>query len=73
MVENTPIFNLNLQEQTRLNYNQESNAKSQKWDKLITDKKSVMKIILEQCDEDTRAEIVLDISYDDNMKAGETH
>ena len=30
-----------------------------------------MKIILDQCDEDTRAEIALDSSYEDNMKAGE--
>ena len=71
MVENTPIFKSNLQEQTRLNHDQESNANSQKWDKLITNKKSVIKIILDQCDKNTRVEITLNSSYEDNMKAGE--
>ena len=47
IVENTPIFNSNLQEQSHLNYNQKSNKKSKKWDKLITDKKSVINIILD--------------------------
>ena len=62
-VENTLIFNSNLQEQYGLNYDHESNTKSQKLDKLIADKKSVMKIILNQCDEDTRAEIALSSSH----------
>ena len=30
-----------------------------------------MKIILDQCDEDTRAKIALDPSYEDNMKTGD--
>ena len=59
MVENTPISNPYLQEQHRLDYNQELTTKSHEWDKLIADKKSVMKIILDQCDEDTRAESAL--------------
>ena len=45
--------------------------KSQEWDQLIAKKKSVMKIVLDQCNEDARAEIALDSSYEDNMKAGE--
>ena len=44
---------------------------SQEWDELIANKKSVMKIILDRCNENTRAEIVLDSPYKDNMKAGE--
>ena len=67
MVENTPIFNSNPQDQQRLDYNHESNVKSQEWDKLITNKKSDMKIILDQCDELTKAEINMDLSYKDNM------
>ena len=46
MVENTPIFNPNLQEQSRLNYNQKSKMKFQKWNELIADKKFAMHIIL---------------------------
>ena len=71
MVDNTPIFNSNPQEQHRLDYNQESNAKYQERDKLIANKKLVMKIILDQCDEDTKVEITLGPSYEDNLKAGE--
>ena len=71
MVENTPIFKPNLQEQTRLNYNQEPKIKFQKCDKLITDKKFVMKIILDRCDEETRVEIALNSSYEDIMETRE--
>ena len=45
--------------------------KSQKWDKLIANKKSVIKIIPVQCDEETKAEIITDSSYEDNMKTGD--
>ena len=71
MVEITPIYKSNLQEQSCLSYDQELNMKSQKWNKLITDKKSVMKIILNRYDEYTRREITLDSSYEDNLKVGE--
>ena len=70
MVEITPIHNSNPQEQSPLNYDQESSTKSQKWNKLIVDKKSVLKIILNQCNEDTRVEIALSSSYEDNLEAG---
>ena len=50
MVENTPIFSLNPQDQQHLDYNHELTVKSQEWDELIANKKSVMKIILDQCD-----------------------
>ena len=65
MVENTPTFNPNPQDQQRLDYSQELIGKSQDWDELIANKKSVMKIILDQQNEDTRAEIVLNSSYED--------
>ena len=67
MEENNPILKSNFQEQTRLNHDQELNATSQKWDRLITDKKSIMKIILDQCNEDTRVEIAIIIGslYED--------
>ena len=45
--------------------------KSQKWNKLIANKKSVMNIILNRCDKDTRAEITLGSSYQDNIQVGE--
>ena len=71
VVENTPISNLYPRVQHRLNYNLELTTKSYEWDKLISKKKSVMERILDRCDEDTRAEIALDSSYEDNLKGGE--
>ena len=71
MVENTPIFNSNPKKQHCLDHVQESKTKSQEWDKLIANKKSVIKIILDQCDEDIRGEIALGPSYENNFKAEE--
>ena len=71
MVENTLIFNLNPQDQQRLGYNHESILKSQEYDKLIANKKSVMKIIHDLCNEETKAEIVINSSYKDNIKTGD--
>ena len=45
--------------------------KLQEWNKIIADKKSVMMIILNQCDKATRVEIALGSSYKDNLEAGE--
>ena len=45
--------------------------KLQKWNELIADKKFVMTIILNQCDEDIRGEISLGSSYVDNLETGE--
>ena len=71
MVENIPISNPYLQVQHHLDYNQEWTTKSHELDKLIANKKSVMEIILDQCNVDTRAEIALSTPYEDDLKAGE--
>ena len=71
MVEIPPIFNPNLQEKACLKYDQESKMKFKKWNKLIVDKKFVITIIFNQWNEDTRAEIALEFSYEDNFEAGE--
>ena len=69
--ENTLIFNLNPQDQQRLNYNHELIVKSQEWDKLIANKKYVIKIILDLCNEETKADIAINLSYKKNMKTGD--
>ena len=71
MVETTPIFNPIFKEQSCLSYDDESKMRMQKWNKRIADKKSVINIILNRCDEDTRAEIALGFSYEVNLEAGE--
>ena len=45
--------------------------KSQEWDELIANKESVMKIILDLCSEETRAEIATNSSYKNNIKTGD--
>ena len=45
MVEKTHNFDANLQKQLLSEYNQNSKIKTQKWAKLIADKKSLMTII----------------------------
>ena len=69
MVENPPIFNPNIQEQSWLNYNQELKLKLQELNTIITDKKSLMSMILNQCNEATGAKIALSSFYEDNFEA----
>ena len=45
--------------------------KLQEWNKLIADKKSIMTIIFNQCNEDTRAKIAFGSLYEDNLEVGE--
>ena len=63
MVENTPIFNSNPKDQQRINYNHELIVNSQEWDKYIANKKIVMEIIFDLCDEETKIEIAINSSY----------
>ena len=68
-VEDTPISNPYPQVHHRSDHNQGSSTRSHEWNKLIADKKLVMELILDQCDEATRAEITLGKSHEDNMMA----
>ena len=45
--------------------------KSQECDKHIANKQTVMNIILDLCDEETKAEIGINSSYEDNTKIGD--
>ena len=45
--------------------------KSREWDEYIANKKTVMKIILDLYDEETKTEIAINSSYKENMKAGD--
>ena len=71
MVEKSPIFNSNLQEQVLSDYDQQSKLKLQEWDKLIANKKSLITIISQQCHNITRTEIALGASYKNDLEAGE--
>ena len=59
MVEITPISNTNPQVLYHSDRNEGSFSRSHEWDKLIANKKSIMELILSQCDETTGGEITL--------------
>ena len=69
-VENTPISSTNPQVPHHPDRNEGSFSRSHEWDKLIADKKSVMELILNQCDKATREEITLGQSPEHDMMAG---
>ena len=72
MVEKTYIFDANLQKQLLSEYDQKSKIKSQKWAKLIADKKSLTTIIYGQCYDATRTNIVPGGTYEADLEAGNT-
>ena len=65
------VFNSNLQEQLLLDYNQESKLKLQECNKLIANKKSLMTIILKQCNVTTITKKFLGVSCEDYLEARE--
>ena len=59
MVEMTPISNTNPRVSHHSVRSKGTSSRSHEWDKHITDKKSIMALILSQCDETTRGEMTL--------------
>ena len=59
MVEMTPISNTNPQASYHSDRSEGLSSRSHEWDKHITDKKSIMELILSQCNETTRGEMIL--------------
>ena len=59
MVEMTPISNTNPQVVHHSERNEGLSSRSHEWDKYIADKKSIMEVILSQCDETTRGQMTL--------------
>ena len=62
MVEKSPIFDSNLQEQVLLDYGQALKLKLQELGKIIADKKALMTIIFKQCNNVTKTKIALGAS-----------
>ena len=59
MVDYTPISYVNLQVPHHSDHNEGLFSRSHEWDELIVDKKSILELILNRCDEATREEIIL--------------
>ena len=70
MVENIPISNSYPQVQHHPDHNQGLFTRSHEWNKLITDKKSLIELTLDQCDKATRVEITLGQLPEDDVIAG---
>ena len=71
VVEVIPISNTNPQVSHHYDRNEGSFSRSHEWDKLITDKKSKMELILSRCDETTtREEITLGQSPEYDVMTG---
>ena len=70
MVEVTPISNTNPQLLHHFDCNEGPSSRSQEWDKHIADKKSIMEVILSQCDGTTRAEMTLGKSPEYDLMTG---
>ena len=70
IVEYTPISNMNPLVPQHSDRDEGAFSKSYEWDKLIADKKSIMELILNRCDEATREEITLGQSPEYDVMAG---
>ena len=62
MMERTHVFDAKLQKE-RLSKYKDSKNKSQKYTKVLTDKKALITIIFGQCDEATKTKIALGATY----------
>ena len=73
MVQMTPISNTNPQVSHHSNRSEGTSSRFHEWDKYIADKKSIMVLILSQCDETTRGELTLGQSPEYNVMIGELY
>ena len=70
MMEQTHVFDTNRQKELLLEYEGNSKNKSQEYAKFLANKKALITIIFGQCDEATKTEIALGVTYAANRQAG---
>ena len=70
MMERTHIFDGNLQKELLSEYKQNSKNKSQEYTKFLVDKKILITIIFGQCNEATKTEIALGVTYVADRQGG---
>ena len=63
LVEQTHVYDVNLQKQLLLEYKWYSKNKSVEYTKFLTEKKALITIIFGQCDEATKTKIALGATY----------
>ena len=70
MMEQTHVFDANLQKERLLEYKRDSKNKSQEYAKFLANKKALITIIFRQCDEATKTKIALGATYAADRQAG---
>ena len=70
MMEQTLVFDANLQKERLLEYKRDSKNKSQEYAKFLADKKALTTIIFRQYNEATKTEIALRVTYAADCQAG---
>ena len=70
MMEQTHVTDTNLQKELLPEYKRNSKNKSQEYSKFLVDKKSLITILFEQCDEATQTKISLGATYTADHNAG---
>ena len=70
IMEQTHVFDANLQKEQLSEYKLNSKNKSQEYAKFLTDKKSLITIIFGQCDGATKTKIALGAPYTADRRAG---
>ena len=59
IIEQTHVFDTNFQKELLLDYKRDSKNKSQEYTKFLADKKALITILFEQCDQATKTKIAL--------------
>ena len=70
MMEQTHIFDANLQKELLLEYKRNSKNKSQEYAKFLVDKKASITILFGQCDKASKTKIALGATYAADRQAG---
>ena len=70
MMEQTHVFDTNLQKERLLKYEGNSKNKYQEYAKVFADKKALITIIFGQCVEATKTETALGVTYTADRQAG---
>ena len=70
MMEQTHVFDANLQKKLLLEYKQKFKNKSQEYAKFLADKKALIIILFGQCDETIKTKISLGATYATDRQAG---
>ena len=70
MMEQTHVFDANLKKEVSSEYKRNSKNKSQEYAKFLADKKALIAILFEQCDEATKTKIALRATYAADHQVG---